>query len=54
VHLPNEKKGFQPNVVVEWLTAQLRIWEVWGSNLGLKTGYPNREFLLFYSVSPGK
>jgi hypothetical protein len=30
-----------PNVVVEWLTLLLRIGEVQGSNIGLKTGYPD-------------
>jgi hypothetical protein len=28
------------NVVIEWLTLLLRIWEVMGSNLAPKTGYP--------------
>jgi hypothetical protein len=30
-----------PNVMVEWLTLLLRIWEVLGSNLSLKAGYPD-------------
>jgi hypothetical protein len=29
-----------PNVVVEWSTTQLRIWEIPGSNLCPETGYP--------------
>jgi hypothetical protein len=29
------------NVMDEWLTLLLRIREVWGSNLGLDTGYPD-------------
>jgi hypothetical protein len=29
-----------PNIVVEWLTLLLRIWEVPDSNFGPKTGYP--------------
>jgi hypothetical protein len=28
-----------PNVVVEWLTFLLRIWEVSGSNIGRETDY---------------
>jgi hypothetical protein len=35
-----------PNVVIEWLTLLLRIWEVPSSNLGSETGYP--EFLAFF------
>jgi hypothetical protein len=31
----------RPNIVVEWLTFLLRIWDVPGSILGLETGYPN-------------
>jgi hypothetical protein len=30
-----------PNVVVAWLTLQLRIWEVSDSNLGPEIGYPD-------------
>jgi hypothetical protein len=29
------------NIVVEWLTLLLHIWEVLGLNLGLETGYPD-------------
>jgi hypothetical protein len=31
----------ESNETVEWLALLLRIWEVWGSNLGPETGYPN-------------
>jgi hypothetical protein len=31
----------RPNIVVEWLTLQLRIREVHGSNLGPETVYPD-------------
>jgi hypothetical protein len=41
---------FVPNVVVEWLTLLLRIWEVLGSNLGPETGYPDLGFSWFSSV----
>jgi hypothetical protein len=30
-----------PNVVVEWLTLLLCIWEALGSNLSLEIGYPD-------------
>jgi hypothetical protein len=30
-----------PKVILEWLALLLRIREVPGSNLGLKTGYPD-------------
>jgi hypothetical protein len=28
-----------PNVVVEWITLLVGIWDVLGSNLGLETGH---------------
>jgi hypothetical protein len=34
------KKRKRPNVVVEWLTLLIHIWEVLGSNLSPETGYP--------------
>jgi hypothetical protein len=34
------------NVVVKWLTLMLRIREFPGSNLGPKTGYSDRAFVL--------
>jgi hypothetical protein len=40
------------NVVVEWLTILLRIWEVPGSNL--ETGYPCWGFSWFFSVPTGE
>jgi hypothetical protein len=43
VHLFSE-----PNVMVEWLTLLLCIWEFAGSNLGLETGYPNRGFFVVF------
>jgi hypothetical protein len=30
-----------PNVVIQWLTPLLRIWEIPASNLGQKTAYPD-------------
>jgi hypothetical protein len=33
LHKPNEPIGYSPNVVIEWLTLLLHIWEVLGSNL---------------------
>jgi hypothetical protein len=35
-----------PNVVTEWLTLLLHIWEVHDSNLKPETSYPGWEFLL--------
>jgi hypothetical protein len=40
------------NVMVEWLTPLLHVWEVLGSNLGPETDYPDWGFLLFSSVPP--
>jgi hypothetical protein len=31
----------QLNIVVEWLTLPIRIADIPGTNLGLKTGYPD-------------
>jgi hypothetical protein len=35
------KSSLSSNVMVEWLTLQLHILEVPGSNLGPETGYPD-------------
>jgi hypothetical protein len=36
--------SFPPNVVAEWLALLFHIREVLGSNLGLKTNYPDWGF----------
>jgi hypothetical protein len=36
-----------PNIVVEWLALLLHNRDVQGSNLGLKTGYPDQGFCGF-------
>jgi hypothetical protein len=39
------------NVTVELLALLLRIWEVPGSKLGPKTGYPDRFYVVFFCPS---
>jgi hypothetical protein len=34
----------RPNVMVEWLTLLLHIWEVTGSNLDPETSYTHQDF----------
>jgi hypothetical protein len=36
-----EQHRKSPNVGVEYLASQLRIWEITGSNLGTETGCPS-------------
>jgi hypothetical protein len=52
VNSKKEKK--LPNIMVEQLTLLLHIQEVLGSNHGPETDYPDRFFLWFSSVPPGK
>jgi hypothetical protein len=42
-----------PNIVVEWLTLLLRIWEVLDSNLGLQTGYHKVFGVIWFSGYTG-
>jgi hypothetical protein len=44
---------FTPNVVIQWLKLQLRIWEVLGLNLGPETVYPDWGFswVVFFNAS---
>jgi hypothetical protein len=35
------------NIVVQWLTPLVSIWEIPGSNLGPETGYPDWDFRVF-------
>jgi hypothetical protein len=44
----------KPNVVVEWLTLLLRIWEGSHSNLGTETDYLDWVFSLFSSLPPAR
>jgi hypothetical protein len=39
------------NAAVQWLTLQLHILEVWGSNLGLETSYPDIRFSVVFLSS---
>jgi hypothetical protein len=43
----SRRLGYKPNIVIEWLTLPLGIWEVLDSNLGPKTSYPDCGFCGF-------
>jgi hypothetical protein len=43
----SRRLGYKPNIMIEWLTLPLGIWEVLDSNLGPESGYPDCGFCGF-------